>query len=739
MDVSLTEIATRAATAARDTGASAIAELDAKVLLRAAGITAPQGLRLANPDEATEATLARLHPPFVAKVLTRDGAHKSDFGGVRLGLRTSTEARDALNEIAAAATAAGCAMDGFLVEEQSSPGLEMVLGGFWDTRLGPCVMLGLGGVYVEVFEDVAFRACPITEADARSMIDGLRSAPLLRGARGTAPCDEDAIVAALLALGGRDGLMSALDGQISAIEINPLIVDEGGATAVDARILLASSPCDPICEPAPLDPVAVQEMFRPLFMPNSVAVLGASATGTSFGNEVIRHSLAFGYKGGIQPVHPKAAQVEGFPAVPTLADLTEPADFAYIAVAAEAAIAAIASAPGCARFVQVMSSGFGEAEDGETRQNRLLEVARASGMRLIGPNCLGIHSPRGGLTFIGGSTSEPGGVAVISQSGGLAVDVILRGEQRGLRYAAVTTLGNSADLGPADLLEYHLCNPDTKVIGLYIEDVRDGRRFVARLRQAGARKPVVLLLGGRTAEGRRAAASHTGALAAEARLWDGIALQTGMMVVETLDEFLDALLICQTEAEQPGQRLLRNVALFGNGGGTSVLAADAFSRAGLKTPHVPARAFHQLEQLGLPPGTGLANPVDTPAGTLRHREGAVAGEILDILAGAAAYDAVVVHVNLPVFTKSSNQSVDVIGGLVREAVRVSTLPDAPRIVLVLRSDGSEATDARQRHDAARARQAGLAVFSELPQAARALGTMSCWLEFRNRDRETGRD
>lgn len=730
MEVSLTEFATRAATAAREAGASAISELDAKALLRAAGITAPHGLRLEQADEATDAAFTGLRPPYVAKVLTRDGAHKSDFGGVRLGLKTSAETRGALSAIAEAAAAAGCATDGFLVEEQCKPGLEMVLGGFWDVRLGPCVMIGLGGVFVEVFEDVAFRACPITEVDARSMINGLRSAPLLRGARGTAPCDEDAIVAALLALGG---LMSALDGQVNAIDINPLIVHEDGAVAVDARILLTPVPGEPVAEPALLDAGAVQDAFRPLFMPKSVAILGASATGTSFGNEVIRHSLAYGFKGRIQPVHPKATEVEGFPAVPALADLAEPADFAYVAVAADAAIDAIAAARGRARFVQVMSSGFGEAEGGQTRQSRLLEAARASGMRLIGPNCLGIHSPRGGLTFVGGSTPDPGGVAVISQSGGLAVDVILRGEQRGLRYSAVTTLGNSADLGPADLLEYHLCDPDTKVIGLYIEDVRDGRRFVARLRQAQARKPVILLLGGRTAEGRRAAASHTGALAAEARLWDGIALQTGMMVVETLDEFLDTLLICQIEADRPSSRPLRHVALFGNGGGTSVLAADAFSRAGLKTPQVPPLALRQLQQLGLPPGTGLANPVDTPAGTLRHRDGAVAGEILDILAGANAYDAIVVHVNLPVFTNSTNQSVDVIGGLVREAVRVSTLPGAPRIVLVLRSDGSEATDARQRHDGARAQHAGLAVFSELPQAARALGALSSWLDYERPD------
>jgi len=728
--LSLIETATLATEAARKAGAGAIPELEAKAVLQAAGIKVPKGRRINGPADATDANLKGLQPPMVAKVLTRDGAHKSDFGGVKLNLQTPAEVKVALASIAAAAAQAGVAIEGFLVEEQSKAGLEMVLGGFWDARLGPCVMIGLGGIFVEVFEDVAFRACPISEADARSMIQSLRSAPLLRGVRGTTAYDDSAVIAALLALGGSDGLMAALDGQATAIDINPLIVHDDGAVAVDARVLITSTPDRPVPALPPLDQDALRKIFRPLFRPESIAVLGASSTGTTFGNEVIRHSLAFGFKGRILPVHPKASEVEGFAAVPTLADLTAPADFAYVAVAAEAAIDAIATAPASARFVQVMSSGFGEAEDGLDREARLVQAARDSGMRLIGPNCLGIHSPRGGLTFVGGSTQEPGGVAVISQSGGLAVDVILRGEQRGLRFATVTTLGNSADLGPAELLEHHLCDPDTTVIGLYIEDVRDGRRFLARLREAKAVKPVVLLLGGRTAAGRRAAASHTGALAAEARLWDGAALQTGMVITETLDDFLDAMVICQAEAGRVAKPL-RRVALFGNGGGTSVLAADSFSRVGLTMPEVPPEALRQLEKLGLPPGTGLANPVDTPAGTLRHREGAVAGEILDILSDAQAFDAIVVHVNLPVFTNSANQTVDVIGGLVREAVRVSNKPDAPRIVLVLRSDGAEATDARQRLDSEKARQAGLAVFQELPQASRALGALSSWLEFRH--------
>lgn len=715
-----------AARAARGACDAALSEDAAKGVLSAYGLTTPKGVRLTRPGEATDRALAGLRRPLVAKILTRSGDHKSDFGGVRLGLETAADVAAALGGIEAAAQAAGVAADGFLVEEQAAAGVELVLGGVADPRFGPCVMVGLGGVFVEVFEDVAFRVCPITERDARAMLAELRAAPLLSGARGRVPVDREALVAALMAFGGPGGVLVALDGEAAEVDVNPLIAGPDGAVAADARILLKPAPDAPIAAAPPLDGPATREAFRPLFEPRRMAVLGASASGGSFGNEVISHSRRFGFQGEIVPIHPKAAEVDGLATAPSLAALTEPADFAYVAIGADAALASLAEASGKARFVQVMSSGFGESEEGVAKEQRLLEIARENGFRLIGPNCLGVHSPRGGLTFVGGADPTPGGVGVISQSGGLAVDVILRGRERGLAFSAVTTLGNSADLKPADLLEFHFADPDTTVIGAYLEDVRDGRRFVQRLVEQGGGKPVVLLVGGRTEAGGRAAASHTGSLAADARLWTGVARQTGAVIVDTLDEFLNALLLMQMRAGGKG-RPTRRVALFGNGGGSSVLAADAFARAGLETPRFTEATLARLEALGLPPGTGLANPVDTPAGTLRHREGAVAGEILDILIDEAALDAIVLHVNLPVFTTSVNQSVDVIGGLVREAVRVrSGGGEAPRILLVLRSDGAAATDERRRRDRAAALAAGVPVFDELADAAKALGALAAW-------------
>lgn len=718
--------AREAAEAARRSGAKALSEMAAKATLLAYGVATPRGVRVARPGDATAAAFKGLKAPLVAKVLTREGAHKSDFGGVRLNLASATEVAEALSAIRAAAVEAGVQADGFLVEEQAAPGVELALGGIVDPRFGPCVMVGLGGVFVEIFEDAAFRVCPIDEAAARAMLAELKAAPILTGARGRAGVDMDALVAALVAFGGPNGVMMALDGEAAEIDVNPLIAGPAGAVAADARIFLSARPAAPTEPAPPLDWKATRAAFRPLFRPESIAILGASSTGGGFGNEVISHSLAFGYMGSITPIHPKAAEIQGLKTAPSLAALDGPVDFAYVAIGADAALEALGAASGKARFVQVMSSGFGESEEGAGKEQRLLETAQAGGFRLIGPNCLGVHSPRGGLTFVGGADPTPGGIGVISQSGGLAVDVILRGGAHGLKFSAVTTLGNSADLTPADLLEHHFTDPETEVIGLYLEDVRDGRRFVQRLKEHGGEKPVVMLVGGRTDAGGRAAASHTGALAADARLWSGIERQTGAVVVDTLDEFLNALLVMQARGGGKG-RPTRRVALFGNGGGSSVLAADAFAREGLETPRLSAPTLARLEALGLPPGTGFANPVDTPAGTLRHRDGAVAGEILDILVGEEALDAIILHVNLPVFITSINQRVDVIGGLVREATRIGREgAGVPRIVLVLRSDGTEAADARRRADRRTALGAGIPVFDELPEAAKALGALARW-------------
>ncbi len=210
-----------------------------KRLLAEAGIAVPRGAVLdAGADLAT--AIAGLRFPLAAKLLSATVTHKSDVGGVRLGLRDAAELARACAAIRDSAAALGHVADRFLIEEMAPPGQEVVIGGLRDVRFGPVVMLGLGGILVEIFADAAFRVCPIEPRDARAMIEELRSAPLLRGARGRPRVSEAALVAALLAVGGAGGLL--LRHPIAELDINPLIVSPKGAVAADCRILLAEAP-----------------------------------------------------------------------------------------------------------------------------------------------------------------------------------------------------------------------------------------------------------------------------------------------------------------------------------------------------------------------------------------------------------------------------------------------------------------------------------------------------------------
>jgi len=463
-----------------------------------------------------------------------------------------------------------------------------------------------------------------------------------------------------------------------------------------------------------------RESFRALLQPITVAVVGASATGVNLGNEFIRHTRAIGFTGTIVPVHPTAKFVEGLPAVSSLAQVEGSIDYAYVSVKAEDAPDLIAESAGKVRFVQVVSSGFRESKEGVALEDRLVAAAKAAGTRLLGPNSLGTYSPRGRISFIGRASNESGFVAVVAQSGGLGADVILRGQNRGLRFNAVVTLGNSADVGPVEMVEHFLGDDETRVIGLYVEDIRDGRGFAHLLKGACITKPIVILLGGQSEQGRKAASSHTGSMVTSTAIWEGLARQTGVVLVQTLDEFLDALLVFQTLEPHRGVPTQRCV-LFGNGGGTSVLAADAFDRCGLAVMPIAGDALQRLAALGSFAGTSVENPVDTPITTLRQRDGKIAFEILRILLHHADANAVVMHLNLTMFVGSADRRLDFLSNVMTAVFLALEHPSArTHFVLVLRSDGSERVETLKRVHRDEAVRRGIPVYDELVNAAKAL-------------------
>ncbi|WP_420730049.1 acetate--CoA ligase family protein [Hwanghaeella sp. 1Z406] len=709
---------------ARQQGFAALDEQIGKTVLSGFGVSVPKSDAGATPEEVRQAAL-RLKPPFAVKVLSSQALHKSDLGGVRLGLKSADEAAAAADSIQKNWPAGAPTIEAFLVEEMAPVGQEIVIGGFLDPQFGPILMVGFGGVYVEIFADVTFRICPISRDDAVSMLDELTAKPLLDGARGQPPLDQDALIDALLQVGGADGLLVQLQGEIAELDINPLIVSQKGAVAVDALIVLSDGlrGSNVLASSASID-------FAPLFRPKTVAVAGVSSSGIGPGNRFIANLRTMGYSGEIYPIHPKAETLEGLTAYRSLGETPQPVDYAYIAVPKDGVADLLKSAKSRVQFAQIMTSGFGEGGANDQGQDALMAAAREGGVRILGPNSLGTHSPKGGITFIevDKAESEAGCVGVVSQSGGIGIDFVRTGQGRGIRYSGVVTVGNSADIGPNDLLEYFINDPDTSVIGMYLEDIGDGRRFFDLLRAAQGYKPVVLLKGGRSRQGQKAVMSHTGALAGDFKTWRALSAQTGCVLVDTIEDLLEFLLLFQTITPSEDHVSTR-LALFGNGGGASVVATDCFVDSGFDLAEFSDQTSERLKQLDIPDGASTSNPIDFPANAFNRSCGKVADRILPILFGDTGTDAILLHLNLPVLV--SYRGSNIVPNIIDAAINHRRIAkhNSPHLVIVMRSDGSEEVDSVRREQRRRAVAAGVPVFDDFAVAAKALGAMSQFESF----------
>lgn len=701
-----------------------LSEPDGKRVLGEFGIAVPRSVTVEDPSGVKHA-VAVLKPPFAVKAIAPDLVHKSDIGGVRLGLDTVESVSTAIEEIRMAATTAGVSPNAYLIEEMAPAGHEVVIGGLDDPQFGPVIMVGLGGVFVEIFADVAFRICPIDGRDARTMLSEIKGAATLRGARGGLVASEDALVDAMLRVGGEDGLLMRHRADIAALDINPLIVSSDGAVAADAHIILRETPVVPDDESAPLqDPASVCDHFRPLFRPRNIAVIGMSATRRNRCNTFIDQLLRYGFdRTKLYPIHPSAAEIDGLKAYPSLADAPETVDYAYVSIPAKAIPSLLSEAKGNLRIAHVIASGFAEAGE-HALQDRLIAAARDAGIRVLGPNCNGGYSPRGRLTFCYDGHPDEGTVGVLLQSGGLGVDTIRRGNHRGLRYSGVMTIGNCADVTPNDLLEFYLADPDTRVVGMYLEGVSDGRRMMRLLRERRNGKSVVILKGGRTEFGRAAAMSHTGTLAGDERLWDAVSRQAGVVLADTLDDFLDKLLALQCLEPREGAATERAV-LLGNGGGASVLGVDAFARAGLRVSPFPNTAVDRIKGLDLAPGATYANPVDLPRPVLVGNAGRDAERILDIIFEDAGPHAVVLHINMSVVVSQVDPGDTPLMNLLDAAERVRRRnPGTAHFVLVLRSDGNLEYEEAKAHYRAIALERGIPTYDEIPAAAAGLAAIA---------------
>lgn len=618
-------------------GTRVVPEPEVKAMLAARGVRVPQG----TTDVGDPAALAAVPAPLVLKAFGPDIVHKSDIGAVRLGLdheSLTAAAGEMRNRLSPA---------GLLVEQQLPPGIELIVG-VVDRGYGPMVAVGMGGTLTEVLDDIVLRCAPVTKADALAMLDELRGAPVLRGTRGNPGVDLDAVADVVVAVGD---LAGELGPALAELECNPVIAYPDGAVAVDARLIVH----DPVPETAGAAAARPERTdFRALFAPKGVAVAGASGTKSTFGNRFLQAYRALGWTESLYALHPSATEIDGVPAYPDVASVPGPIDYVVAAIPAASCADLVRSAAGIVPFVHVISGGFGEVGDnGRNLEGDLRTAARESGVRVLGPNCMGTFSPSGRQTFQLNVPTEAGNVSVISQSGGLAGDIIKLGDVKGVRFSKLVTMGNSVDVTPGEMLDWLVDDPDTHVIGLYLEDPRDGATLVQALRRAQGKKPVVALVGGLSRQGGRAVASHTGSLAGDRRVWHAISASTGLTVVQTLEELLSSLAFLQRwagEAEQSaaaGEQSGQSVLVVGVGGGASVLSTDACDRAGLEVAPVRADIQERLRGMGYGAGTSVANPIEIPFGPAAPLD--AFARVIDPILGEQRYSDILLHFNVQAY------------------------------------------------------------------------------------------
>lgn len=474
-----------------------------------------------------------------------------------------------------------------------------------------------------------------------------------------------------------------------------------------------------------------------LFHPRSVAVAGAS---TQEGpGSFVAAIKQMGFTGDLYPVNPRAEEVQGLRCYPRLADI--PGDIDYVISSVPLRVVEQLVEDCAAKRVKVLhffTAGFSETGNAGAAalERRVMARATELGMRVIGPNCMGLYVPAAGLSFMPYMPVEPGDVALLSQSGANAGEFCRSGAVRGLRYSKVVSYGNGADLRESELLEYIAEDTDTRVVTCYIEGVNDGPRFLCALREVAAVKPVAVLKGGRTEAGTRAANSHTGSLAGSLEIFDAAVRQAGAVRVDRMEELIDMAVAFRFLAHLAGPR----AGIVGAGGGHSVLASDEVASYGLEIPALPADVQRRLVEFTPTAGTSVRNPVDTSVGW--GPEGLKPMlDTIRIVAEAPNIDFVLYHTSWswgpnrpggPNIIDAARETAAKLGELAAEA--------AKPIVCVARIPTSEAgmgaTLLFQEECAAH----GLAVFSTMQAASLAIARLVSWRRQRAEiSRGTSRD
>jgi acyl-CoA synthetase (NDP forming) len=596
--------------------------------LRRVGIVPPASAVVADP-RAAEAAAREL--PAGDLVLKAGGLlHKSDEGGVVLGLGSPEEVGAAAERLL---RRLGPGVAPFVVQEQVE-GLEVLVGLRRVPSLGTAIVVGAGGVLTETLRDIRWELGPVDAEQARTMVDALRIRPLFDGVRGTVSRDVDALVGLVLAVSE----LADVHDDLLELDLNPVMVGPVGAgvRAVDVRMLVDRS----------LPPLAARPArdLRRLLRPGHVAVVGVSDDPGKVGAQLFSHLVRHGFPGRLTPVHPAGGEVAGHPRATSLLELDDVPDLVCVAVPASDVlkVARDAAAIG-AGAVLVHSSDFAEIGDGGHRlQQEVADVLTSSGVLLAGPNDMGIVAPHRRLAAsISGALGRidllPGDTALVSSSGALGSCLATRLLDHGVGLSHWIHVGNEADLTIADYLHPLVDDPDTRAVGLLLEDLKDGPSFVAAARAlVAAGKPVLAYHMVRSERGVAAAQSHTGAMVGPFELREAALRAGGVVSTPSLLALEDALRLASRHGLPAGPRL---AALTFSGGACTIIA-DAAEELGVVLPELD-EATQEAIRAQVPAFAAVRNPLDVSYQLISEPERFRAA--LRALVGRGSFDAALVQ------------------------------------------------------------------------------------------------
>jgi acetyl coenzyme A synthetase (ADP forming)-like protein len=601
-----------------DTKASVRTILDAVKRDGRTSLTAPEARQvceaydIAVPKEAVarSAEDAAAHAeamgfPVVLKIVSPQILHKTEAGGVLVGVKSAAEVRAGYDRIIENARRydPSAQIVGVQVQQMLIGGQEVIVGSVTDLSFGQLVAFGLGGVLVEVLKDITFRLAPISRLEALSMLDGIKAAEVLKGVRGAQPVDRDALASVIVNV---SRLVDEIP-EIVELDLNPVFAGPESATAADVRIVVDFAPKTP--RHRPTQDEIIRSMNR-IMKPAAVAVIGASAEDGKIGNSVMKNLINGGYKGRIYPIHPKADDILGYKAFKSVKDVPGEIDTAVFAIPARLVAAALIECgekkiPGAV----LIPSGFAETGN-EEGQKEIQAIGRKYNIRLMGPNIYGFYYTPANLcaTFCT-AYDVKGSAALSSQSGGIGMAIIGFSRSAKMGVSAIVGLGNKCDIDEDDLLTFFEQDDNTKVIAQHCEDLKDGRSFAEVARRVSRKKPIIVLKAGRTSAGAKAASSHTGALAGDDKIYEDVFKQVGVIRARSLRDLLEFARGIPVLPTPKGE----NVVIITGAGGSGVLLSDACVDNELRLMTMPVdldAAFRKF----IPPFGAAGNPVDITGG-----------------------------------------------------------------------------------------------------------------------------